>query len=155
MLTAGRNVSGRRYRRVMSETFDPGPGYRWATRRENVTAFVLDVANAILAAAAGAIAGALVFGVIGWVIPQLFQGASLMAAQIPAGTATNGGSASASEPGWMNLLHNGTHTAVQIMGLIAGIYAAYVVGLRVLRALPVHSGPLRPAGPGHSTTKAT
>lgn len=136
-----------------SETFDPGPGYRWATRRENVTTFVLDVANAILAAAAGAITGALFFGVIGWGIPQLLQGASLKAAQVPGDTANKG--ASAADSGWMNLLHNGTHTATQIMGLIAGIYAAYVVGLRVLRALPVHSGPLRPVDPGSSTTTAT
>lgn len=125
----------------MSERFDPGPGYRWATRRENVTAFALDVGTVFLAAVIGAVVGALVFGSIVWGIPQLTSTAGSTMRAV-GGAQPDGVPGTA--PGWVNVLSNGTSVVILIAGLIAGFFAAYVVGLRVIKALPVHSGPLRP-----------
>lgn len=117
------------------EPVDPGPGYRWATRSETVTALILDLGNLLLAAVAGAIVGCLTFALVAWGIPLLLLNVS----------PTTDSGAKTSE--FANVIQNGTHGLLLIGGLIAGAFAAVVFLQRVLRALPMHSGPVRPVVP--------
>lgn len=126
----------------MSERFDPGPGYRWATRRENATAFILDIGTALLAAVTGASAGALMFGFFAWGLPRLLPTA-LSTTRAVGGT-TTADTAPQADSGWTLVMSNGSHALMLLAGGAVGVYTAYVVGMRMIRALPVHSGPLRP-----------
>lgn len=120
------------------ELFDPGPGYRWATPRENFVAALLELGTVLLSAAIGALAGCLVFGLIAISVPYLATTASTTVNEL-----TTGGAPSAS-PGSLNVLHDGAQGIAVIAGLILGCLVAVTVVRRVMRAMPVRSGPLRP-----------
>lgn len=91
----------------------------------------------LLAVAIGALVGGLVFGVFA-AFPYLMTNLSTTAAEV-----TNGGAPSASS-GWLNAFHNGAQGIALIAGAVVGFGVAVSVMRRVLRAMPVHSGPLRP-----------
>ena len=141
-------VDSRKYCQAMDnritkhgEPVDPGPGYRWATRPEKAIALVLDLGNTLVAAASGAIAGAVLFGIIAYGIPLL----SSTAATTLDGSSTNQGATNTGD--FANVLHNSVHGLTLVAGLIVGGVAALIVATRVLKALPWHSGPVRPVGP--------
>lgn len=110
------------------EPVDPGPGYRWATRRENATAFILDIGTVFLAAVTGANAGALVFGFFAWGLPRLLPTTRAVGGTTTADTAPQ------ADSGWTTVMSDGSHALMLLAGGAAGIYTAYVVGMRMIRA---------------------
>lgn len=63
----------------------PGPGYRWATRRELAVDALLSVWDVLLACMAGAIAGTVTIATCAWVIPAVFVSTSRTASELAGG----------------------------------------------------------------------
>ncbi|XTP38389.1 hypothetical protein ACORG1_33510 (plasmid) [Mycobacterium sp. TJFP1] len=120
--------------RVHETRPDPGPGYRWATRREHVVDALLGLWDLLLACAAGAIAGTVTLAAFAWVIPGVFATSSRAASELTGGD--NG-----SAPSGVALAVEGITPWV---GLAVGLIVAVQVTRTVARRQPLRGGPLRP-----------
>lgn len=119
--------------RVQATRPDPGPGYRWATRREFAVDALLGVRDLLFAWLVGAVAGTAVFATVAWVMPAVFVAGSRAVSELTVGD--NG-----SAPSGVVLAVEGMMPWV---GLVYGLVVAVRVMLTVARRLPLRGGPLR------------
>lgn len=119
--------------RVHETRPDPGPGYRWATRRELVVDALLGLRDMLFAWVIGAVAGTAIFVTCAWAMPAVLASTSRTASELTGGDNGSAPSGVASAVAGM----------MPWVGLVLGLVVAVRVMLTVARRQPLRGGPLR------------